>query len=95
MPRFLGYYGTMVPPGYLAQNGEDALVRQPVGTGPYRFVRWVKDDRVELEANADYWGGKPRIARVTFPFFALMVAACGLIYVLPEIVTWLPAQMKR
>ncbi len=35
------------------------------------------------------------IARVTFPFFLLMVAACGLIYVLPEIVTWLPAQMKR
>ena len=66
MPRFLGYYGTIVPPGYLAQNGEEALVRQPVGTGPYRFVRWVKDDRVELEANADFWGGKPRISRVTF-----------------------------
>jgi peptide/nickel transport system substrate-binding protein len=66
MPRFLGYYGTIVPPGYLAQNGEEALVRHPVGTGPYRFVRWVKDDRVELEANADFWGGKPRISRVTF-----------------------------
>jgi len=66
MPRFLGYYGAIVPPGYLAQNGEEALVRQPVGTGPYRFVRWVKDDRVELEANADFWGGKPRISRVTF-----------------------------
>ena len=37
-----------------------------MGTGPYKFVRWVKDDRVELEANPDYWGGKPRIGRVTF-----------------------------
>jgi tripartite ATP-independent transporter DctM subunit len=35
------------------------------------------------------------IARVTFPFFALMMLACALIYVLPEIVTWLPAQMRR
>ncbi len=35
------------------------------------------------------------IARVTFPFFVLMLLACGLIYVLPEIVTWLPAQMQR
>ena len=35
------------------------------------------------------------IARVTLPFFLLMVAAVGLIYVLPEIVTWLPAQMRR
>jgi peptide/nickel transport system substrate-binding protein len=66
MPRFLGYYGMIVPPGLLAQGGDEVLIRHPVGTGPYRFVRWVKDDRVELEANQDYWGGKPRISRVVF-----------------------------
>ena len=66
MPRFLGYYGMIVPPGYLKQNGDDALIRHPVGTGAYRFVRWVKDDRVELEANPDYWAGRPKIGRVVF-----------------------------
>jgi len=66
MPRFLGYYGMIVPPGYLKHNGEEALIRHAVGTGPYRFVRWVKDDRVEVEANPDYWGGRPRISRVVF-----------------------------
>lgn len=66
LPRFLGYYGMVVPPSYLAQKGDEALVRHPVGTGPYRFVRWVKDDRVELEANPDFWGSKPRINRVIF-----------------------------
>ena len=35
------------------------------------------------------------IARVTLPFFILMVAAVGLIYFVPEIVTALPAQMRR
>jgi C4-dicarboxylate transporter DctM subunit len=35
------------------------------------------------------------IARVTLPFFFLMVAAVGLIYFVPEIVTALPAQMRR
>jgi len=35
------------------------------------------------------------IARVTLPFFFLMIAAVGLIYVFPEIVTWLPQQMRR
>ena len=66
MPRYLGYYGMIVPPGLVAQGGDEALIRHPVGTGAYKFVRWVKDDRVELEANADFWGGKPRIGRVTF-----------------------------
>jgi C4-dicarboxylate transporter DctM subunit len=35
------------------------------------------------------------IARVTLPFFFLMVGAVGLIYFVPEIVTALPAQMRR
>ncbi len=65
MPRFLGYYGMIVPPA-LAQSGDEALVRHPVGTGAYRFGRWVKDDRVEVEANPDFWGGRPRINRVVF-----------------------------
>jgi TRAP-type C4-dicarboxylate transport system permease large subunit len=33
------------------------------------------------------------IARVTFPFFLLMIAAVGLIYIFPGIVTALPRQM--
>jgi len=28
-----------------------------IGTGPYKFVEWVKGDRYVLEANHDYWGG--------------------------------------
>jgi peptide/nickel transport system substrate-binding protein len=30
------------------------------GTGPYRFVRFLVDDRIELEAFPDYFGGAPR-----------------------------------
>jgi C4-dicarboxylate transporter, DctM subunit len=35
------------------------------------------------------------IARVTLPFFLLMVVAITLIYVFPQIVTWLPQQMRQ
>ncbi|MBA4175078.1 MAG: C4-dicarboxylate ABC transporter permease [Leptothrix sp. (in: Bacteria)] len=35
------------------------------------------------------------VARVTLPFFLLMVAAVALIYVFPQIVSWLPQQMQR
>ncbi len=34
------------------------------------------------------------IARVTLPFFFLMIAAVALIYLFPQIVTWLPEQMR-
>ncbi len=30
------------------------------GTGPYRVVRWDKNDQVVLEANPNYWGGVPK-----------------------------------
>jgi len=36
----------------------------PVGSGPFRFVSWVRDDRVVLEKNPDYWGPEPRIDRL-------------------------------
>jgi peptide/nickel transport system substrate-binding protein len=45
----------IVPDGATA-----ALSRHPVGTGPYRFVRYAVDDRLELEPFNDYFGGRPR-----------------------------------
>ncbi len=36
----------------------------PVGNGPYRFVRMVPNQLIELEANPDYFRGKPAVDRV-------------------------------
>ena len=30
-----------------------------IGTGPFRFVRYAKGDRIELARNETYWGAKP------------------------------------
>lgn len=46
-----------------AEHGA-ALDRNPVGTGPFRFVSWEQDAQVVLEANPDYWGGEPAIKQV-------------------------------
>jgi peptide/nickel transport system substrate-binding protein len=36
-----------------------------IGTGPFRFVRWMPGDRIEMARNDAYWGPKPAWARVT------------------------------
>jgi peptide/nickel transport system substrate-binding protein len=61
----LGFYGgQIVPKKYLESVGPEAFNAKPVGTGPVRFVSWTKDDRVVLEANSDYWGGKIDVDRL-------------------------------
>ncbi|MGO9527662.1 MAG: ABC transporter substrate-binding protein [Verrucomicrobiia bacterium] len=40
--------------------------RHPVGTGPFRFVEWIPNERIVLDANPDYWDGKPKIDRLIF-----------------------------
>lgn len=44
---------------------EDYLTR-PIGTGPYRFVRWDRGKLLEVAAFADYWGGKAPFDRALF-----------------------------
>jgi peptide/nickel transport system substrate-binding protein len=40
----------------------------PIGSGPYRFGRWVHGDRVTLMANPSYFGGRPGIDRIDLRF---------------------------
>ena len=39
-----------------------------IGTGPYRFVAWVPNDRVEMQANPAWWNGKPDWQHITLRF---------------------------
>ena len=38
----------------------------PVGSGPFRIVRWARGDSVTLAANPYYWRGKPQIDRLIY-----------------------------
>ena len=39
--------------------------KNPVGTGPYKFVSWSEGEKIEMEANEDYWRGAPAIKKLT------------------------------
>jgi len=50
----------------------------PIGSGPFKFAEWVKEDHVTLVANDDYFKGRPYLDRVIFkviPSYATSVAA--------------------
>ena len=59
----------MIPPDYVAEVGNATFGQRPVGTGPFRFVEWQRDDHATFERNPDYWAssrGRALVDRVTF-----------------------------
>jgi oligopeptide transport system substrate-binding protein len=59
----------IVPRELVEQQGE-AFGTQPVGTGPFRFVRWEHGKEIVLAGNPDYFDGPPKLARLVFRIFA-------------------------
>jgi peptide/nickel transport system substrate-binding protein len=43
---------------------KDKIGLHPVGTGPFKFVSWSKDDQIVLERNNDYWGEKAKVSKI-------------------------------
>jgi peptide/nickel transport system substrate-binding protein len=46
--------------------GDDYGTKYACGTGPYKFVEWIKGEKIVLEKNEEYWGEKPKIDRLIF-----------------------------
>jgi peptide/nickel transport system substrate-binding protein len=45
---------------------EDWIALNPVGTGRYKLIEHVREDRIVLELNKDFWGELPEAEKVTF-----------------------------
>ncbi len=57
IPVRMAQMGAQILPARLVTDeGVKELARKPVGTGAYRFVEWVKDERLVMQANRDWWG---------------------------------------
>src|SRR5438132_3165348 len=50
----------ILPARLTTDDGVKELASRPIGTGAYRFVEWVKDERLVMEANRDWWGWEGR-----------------------------------
>ncbi|HWU41579.1 MAG TPA: ABC transporter substrate-binding protein, partial [Candidatus Acidoferrum sp.] len=56
----------ILPPKYTAEGGDQGFAAKPVGTGPFKFVELVRDDRMVVEAFDKHWRGAPKIPRIIF-----------------------------
>lgn len=55
----------IVSPTNAEKWGEDAF-KHPVGTGPFKFVEWIKDDHITLKKNDNYWRDPPKLDKLIF-----------------------------
>jgi len=52
--------------GIVPYGSLDEVTRQPIGSGPFKFVSAEQDKEVVVERNDNYWGTKARLRRVRF-----------------------------
>ncbi|MBP3041223.1 ABC transporter substrate-binding protein [Bacillaceae bacterium Marseille-Q3522] len=59
--RLLAKSGSdVLPKNYFEEVGLEEFLKNPVGSGPYKFSEWIRDDRVVLEANDEYFADAPK-----------------------------------
>lgn len=57
------YQGYIESPTAVKKFGK-GLASNPVGTGPFKFVEWIKDDHLTVVRNDDFWGDKAFLDKV-------------------------------
>jgi peptide/nickel transport system substrate-binding protein len=78
-------------------NSATQLLRNPVGTGPYKFVKFVDGQYVQLEANKDYFGGVPKTKNFIFKVInqdTVQTAVTNGEVDIAEISDWNPSQVS-
>jgi peptide/nickel transport system substrate-binding protein len=58
----------IMEPSHVQEVGLEEAAKNPVGTGAYKFKEWLRDERLVLEANNEYWKGEPQIKSLTFRY---------------------------
>ena len=52
--------------GIVPYGSLDEITRQPIGSGPFKFLSAEQDKEIIVERNDNYWGSKARLARIRF-----------------------------
>ena len=65
------FLNTLASVGIVPEHAYDeSYGSHPIGSGPYKFVEWRRQEQLMFTANADYYGGAPAIQNVTVVFMS-------------------------
>ena len=64
--RLASWAAQILPKSYFESLGQEAFAQAPIGTGPYKFLEKVSDDRIVFEAFDGYWGDPVPVSQVIF-----------------------------
>lgn len=65
------FLNTLASVGIVPEHAYDAdYGRNPIGSGPYKFVEWRPQEQILFTANENYYGGAPAIKDVTVVFMS-------------------------
>ena len=88
----------VVSPTAAAKSGKE-FRNHPVGTGPFIFREWRQRDQVVLDANPDYWKGKPKVDHLVFKEYpdaqaALLALKRGEVQIMGDVATPVIASIR-
>lgn len=63
--------GYMISPTFYQANDADTVAATPVGTGPFKFVKWERSVKIVYEKSDTYWiEGQPYLDGIEMHFFS-------------------------
>ena len=65
----LSSWGMWIMPKHILENedlNKTKYGQSPIGTGPYKFLRWKSGQRIDLIANDEYFKGRPYIDKYIY-----------------------------
>jgi len=95
-PAKVAYHGCPIfsPQSFDAEG----RIVHPYGTGPFKYAEYKKGEALVLTRNDEYWGGKPKLTKVTFkvipdPSTRLAALQTGEIHAVADVGGILPEQV--
>lgn len=85
---------------FFDKNGIEGLRNNAIGTGAFKFVSWKRDDQFIIEANDEWYLGKPKVKTIIFRFLPEMASRVaelqtGNVHIIPGLPPFMVTELKK